>query len=324
MKKDIRGILFIVIFAALLATGCGSKSYNAQPKSESMYDVGVSQESVEESTGDYDDYDNIELEEELGVGAGTSKGRANQKLIYRAGMNVEVIGKLEPLITSIHNFIDSHDGYIENMEQFRNGYDPITQEELDAVFMTIRIPHEHYNKALQTIADLGTVVNKSSSVEDVTLQYSDIESTLKMYKVEQNRLLEMLENEAADVKDMIEIEKRLSEVRVELEKQESARRSLDSLINYDTIELEMRQVRRTSDEATQSKFRDRVKSTFRDSIDSVIIFSQGLVLALTYLAIPIIILVVIFGTVAIIVIRIVRRKKGKINKEDTKDENNAD
>lgn len=320
MRKSINYSLLIVILVGLLITGCSSKSYNAGTQSEPMYDMAVPQDSVE----GYDEYDNADVEEELGLDAGISKRKTSQKLIYRAGMNIEVLGKLDPLITSIQNFVDSHDGYIENMEQFRNGYDPITQEELEAILMTIRIPHEHYNKTLQTIAKLGTVVNKSSSVEDVTLQYSDIESTLKMYKVEQDRLLKMLENETTDVKDMIEIEKRLSEVRIELERQESARRSLDSLINYDTIELEMRQVRRTSEEGQQSKFTDRIKSTFRNSIDSVIIFTQGLVLALTYLAVPLLILGVIFGTVAIVVIKIVKRKKIKADKENPKNENNAD
>ena len=321
MRKSISYPLFIVILMVLLITGCSSKSYNTGSRSEPMYDMAVPQESMEESEIDYD---NVAVEEELGLGTDITKRKTGQKLIYRASMNIEVLGKLDPLITSIQNFVDNHDGYIENMEQFRNGYDPITQEELEAIFMTIRIPHEHYNKTLQTIAELGTVVNKSSRTEDVTLQYSDIESTLRMYKVEQDRLLEMLENETTDVKDMIEIEKRLSEVRVELERQESARRSLDSLINYDTIELEMHQVRRTSEEGQQSKFTDRIKSAFRDSIDSVIIFAQGLILALTYLALPLMILVFIFGTVAIVAIKIVKRKKRKTGKVNTEDENNAD
>lgn len=305
MKGRLKSILFIIILAGVFITGCGASKGSA-PMEESS-----NAEMVQDSA----------VESEVGFAGETPKRKTNQKLIHRAGMNVEVLEKLEPLIASIQNFVDGHEGYIENMEQFRNGYDPITQEELEAVHMTIRIPHEHYNKALQTIADLGTVVNKNSRVEDVTLQYSDIESTLKMYKVEQDRLLEMLENESTDIKDMIEIEKRLSEVRIELEKHESARRSLDSEINYDTIELEMRQVRRTSDEGTKQTFGSRVKIAFRDSIDGVIIFFQNLVLILTYMAIPILILGTILGTVYMIAHNIVKRKK---KKSDPKDENDAD
>ncbi len=312
MNKKLKSILCMVILAVVFTTGCGaSKSYQGAPM---------------ESTGQYDEmaqdsYVDIDAEGEVGLDRGTAQRKTNQKLIHRASMNVEVLQKLEPLILSVQNFVEDHDGYIENMEQFRSGYDPITQEELEAVFMVIRIPHEHYSQTLQTISDIGTVVNKSSGVEDVTLQYSDIESTLKMYKIEQDRLLGMLENEATDIKDMIEIEKRLSEVRIELEKQESARRSLDSLINYDTIELEMRQVRRTSDEGISKKFSARIKTTFKDSIDGVIIFFQGFVLSLTYLAIPILLLATIFGAVYLVARKIVRCKR---EKPGPKNENNAD
>ncbi len=313
MKKKIKNILWMVFVVSILVTGCASASKNYASKSESapMQDMGVREEMAQDSM----------VENEVGFDGESPKRNTNQKLIHRASMNVEVIEKLEPIILSIQSFVDGHSGYIENMEQYRIGYDPITQEQLEAIFMRIRIPHEHYNKALQTIADLGTVVNKTSSVEDVTLQYSDIESTLKMYKVEQDRLLKMLENETTDIKDMIEIEKRLSEVRIELEKQESARRSLASQINYDTIELELRQVRRASDEGVKTTFGSRVKTTFVNSIDSVIIFFQNFVLMATYMAIPVIIIAIIFGTVYIIVIKIVKQKKSKT---ESKKENDAD
>lgn len=314
MKKKVKYLIFFLILSMLFIAACGASSSN---KSAPM-ERAVQSEDVKE--------DSAAVEGEVGFDGEMPTRKTNQKLIHRASMNVEVLEKLEPLIVSVQNFLDSHDGYVENMEQYRSGYDPITQEQLEAVFMRIRIPHEHYNKTLQTIADLGTVVNKTSSVEDVTLQYSDIESTLKMYKIEQDRLLEMLENEAADIKDMIEIEKRLSEVRIELEKQESARRSLDSLINYDTIELELRQVRRSSDDGVNKRFSSRIQATFRDSIDSVIIFFQGFVLTLTYLAIPILILGAIIGAVYFMVTRVIKRKRGQsnLNKPDPKDEKNAD
>lgn len=313
MKRKTKNILWMVFVVSILVTGCASasKSYASKSESAPMQDMGVREEMGQDSV----------VENEVGFDGESPKRNTNQKLIHRASMNVEVIEKLDPIILSIQSFVDGHNGYIENMEQYRVGYDPITQEQLEAIFMRIRIPHEHYNKALQTITDLGTVVNKTSSVEDVTLQYSDIESTLKMYKVEQDRLLKMLENETTDIKDMIEIEKRLSEVRIELEKQESARRSLASQINYDAIELELRQVRRASDEGNKTTFGSRVKTTFINSVDGVIIFFQNFVLMATYMAIPVIIIAIIFGAVYIIVIKIVKQKKSKT---ESKKENDAD
>ncbi len=299
MKK----VLLMMILGTMLITGCGAKnqSYDSAPMED--YDNSISEESV--------------VEEEVAIGEESSKKVTNQKLVHRASMNVEVVHKLEPLIQSMQKFIDEHEGYVENMEQYRSGQDPVTQEELETVAMTIRIPHKNFDKALQTISELGTVVNKNSSVEDVTLQYSDIESTLKMYKVEQERLFKMLEKDAADIKDIIEIEKRLSEVRVAIEKYESARRALESLIGYDTIELEIRQVRRVGDERITKTFGNRIQTTFGKSIDGVVIFFQGIVLIMTYMAIPIIIMLIIAGIIYIPVSKLRKRRKAqKLSKKE--------
>lgn len=319
--KKIKTILLTVILLGLLITGCSSKSMSNQSRAEAPQAVAQENTQSREEMGMVEDAkDAIRGDgQELELGGGAPKRNKDQKLIYRASMHVEVIQKLEPLIQSVQNFVEGHNGYIENMEQYRNGYDPVTQEQLEGISMRIRIPHEHYNKTLQIIADQGTVVNKSSSVEDVTLQYSDIESTLKMYKIEQERLLEMLENKTTDVKDMIEIEKRLSEVRVEIEKQESARRALESQINYDTIDLEMMQVRRTSDVNDAKSFTSRIKSTFIKSVDQFIIFIQNVVLSLTYMLIPISVIAIIIGILYIPISKVRKRRKNRpviTNKKD--------
>lgn len=312
--RKIKKILLLSIVLGILMTGCGASSQSYD--SASPMENSVDQEEMTEEMGQA-----LDMDAEVGFSGDSPQRQTGQKLIYTASMDLEVIDKLGPLIQGIQKFIESHDGYIENMEQYKRGYDPINQEQLEGAYIKIRIPHEHYNKTLQTIAELGNVINKSSRVEDVTLQYSDIESTLKMYKVEQDRLLQMLEHETTDIKDMIEIEKRLSEVRIELEKQESSRRALDSKINYDTIELEMMEVRRESDPSGGKSFASRIQASFMRSVDGVIVFFQNAILTLTYLAIPLIILGIILGAIYIPFSKIRKAKQGK---PTPKDENNAD
>lgn len=298
MNKKIRNILLVITLITVFITACGAnKSFDSAP----MENYDVSNQEVDEE---------MAVEEEMGFEGEVKQRSKNQKLIYRANISIEVAQKLEPLAKSIESFVEDHEGYIENMDQYQIGHDPITNRELQNIYIRIRIPHNHYNKALQTIEGMGTVTNKSSSVEDVTLQYSDIESTLKMYKVEQERLIKMLEAETTDVKDMIEIEKRLSEVRIELEKHESARRALESQINYDTIELEITQVRRESDISSKNNFARKVKSTFAKSIDTVIVVSQSFILAVTYMLVPMVILVTIAGIVYMI-FHVIKKRRDK-------------
>ncbi len=293
-------MIVTIFLLGMFITGCSSKSMTN--------DMAMPQEAAKEEMAQSEALD---VEGQLEISEHGPRKNENQKLIYRANRYLEVTQKIEPLVLGLQQFVDAHNGYIEHMEQYRNGYDPVTQEQLDGIIMRIRIPHKHYEKTLTTIDELGTVINKSSSVEDVTLQYSDLESTLKMYKVEQERLLKMMENATTDIKDMIEIEKRLSEVRIEIEKQESARRALESQINYDTIDIEINQVRTVSNINQTQNFGTRIKVTFMKSVDHVKIFMQNLTLGITYIFIPLSIILLIIGVGYFIVSKIIHMRKSK-------------
>lgn len=309
MKRKPIFILMMLLFGILIA-GCSSKSSPSESAPQDMENEWAMEEDWDEN---WDGEEMAAEDGELGLEEGSPQKNKDQKLIYRASRNIEVTQKIEPLVLRVQNFVESHNGYIQNMEQYRNGYDPVSQEELEGVNMVIRIPHEHYNKALTTIEELGAVVHKTSSVEDVTLQYSDLASTLKMYKVEQDRLLEMIENETTDVTDLIEIEKRLSEVRIQMERYESARRALESQINYDTIELEINQVRTVSNINQPQSFGKRIKSAFLESIDNAKIFIQASIIAVAYLFIPAMIMLAIFGAGYFIFRKVYIKRKNKKN-----------
>jgi len=311
MKRN-KVILLTLLLLGIFITGCGAKSSAPEMSSSEGNSISDDMKKDEAMDGDWTG----EETQDVGFDESTPRKNKDQKLIYRASRRVEVTQKIDPLVLRVQNFIESHDGYIESMEQYRNGYDPITQEQLDGIMMIIRIPHEHYTKTLTTIDELGAVIHKSSSVEDVTLQYSDLESTLKMYKVEQERLLQMMENETANVADMIEIEKRLSEVRIEIEKNASAKRALESLINYDTIELEIDQVRIVSNINETKSFGGRIKVALMKSIDNTALFIQELAIGITYLFIPFVMLLVFVGIVYFIVSSIRKAKRNKKKASD--------
>ena len=302
MRKN-KGMILIILLLGIFFTGCGAKS------AQSTADMAMPSSSSNREEMKMDE--SLEMGGEVGVGDSTTRRNKDQKLIYRASRHVEITQKLDPVILSVKNFVEAHNGYIENMEQYRYGYDPVTQEQLDGIIMRIRIPHEYYNQTLTTIDELGAVINKTSSVEDVTLQYSDLESTLKMYKVEQDRLLKMMERDTTDIKDMIEIEKRLSEVRIEIEKHESARRALESQINYDTIDLKINQVRIVSNINQTKSFGTRMKVAFMTSIDNAKVFIQELVLGITYMLIPFIILAAILWGGYILIFKVIKSRKNK-------------
>ena len=74
--------------------------------------------------------------------------------------------------------------------------------------LTVRIPTGRLDEFITDLEGKGSIVNRSENTEDVTLQYSDIESRKKTLEMEQDRIWALLEK--ADTLDaVIALEKRL-------------------------------------------------------------------------------------------------------------------
>lgn len=89
---------------------------------------------------------------------------------------------------------------------------------------------------LQAAQASGNVVSQSETTEDVTLQYSDVESRKKSLEIEQERIWALLEK-AESLESVIALEERLSEIRYELESLEARLRLYNNQVEYSTVHL---------------------------------------------------------------------------------------
>ncbi len=106
-------------------------------------------------------------------------------------------------------------------------------------YVTLRIPAERLERALDEVRSMGRVEREERSVEDVTEQVLDIETRLKNLRATESRLVELL-SKAEKVSDVIEIEDKLSQVRQQIEWLEAMRRNLQLMVNYSTVSVELR------------------------------------------------------------------------------------
>lgn len=93
----------------------------------------------------------------------------------------------------------------------------IQQPDMQAKQSYIRIPADKLNEFVDIVGELGNVTQENESVEDVTLQYVDVESHKKALETEQARLMELLST-AENMEDLLSIESKLSDIRYEIEK----------------------------------------------------------------------------------------------------------
>ena len=144
------------------------------------------------------------------------------------------------------------------------------------------------------------------AAQDVTLQYSDLESRKKSLTVEQDRIWALLEK-ADTLESVIALEERLSEIRYQLESMESQLRLYDNQVDYSTVCLSINEIKgAASFTPTEPEgLGQRIQKGFSKNLNSV---SQGLTNFLIWLIasspfwIPL-------AVIAVIVLLVVRRNK---------------
>jgi hypothetical protein len=103
--------------------------------------------------------------------------------------------------------------------------------------VSYRIPSGKLDAFLSLVESGGDrLEHKSIRANDVTEQYYDIKIRLENERKLEQRYLELL-NRARTVKEILEIEEKLSRVRQEIESKEGRLRYLDNQVNYSTISI---------------------------------------------------------------------------------------
>ena len=291
------------------------------------YDGGMAMASSEvienEAAAEDVSYDYAEeaIEEPVSEGGGqnevTEPQTTERKLIRTVDISAET-EEFDTLVPGLQKQVEALGGYIENnhVYEINSYYVDDHLEKQRRANITARVPKEKLDGFLSSVAEQTNVTSRSESVEDVTLQYVDLESHKKALLTEQERLLELL-SQAESVEDIIAIEGRLSEVRYQLESMESQLRTYDNRIDYSTVYLSIEEVRKYS-APYDASVGERIAKGFAKSLEDIGFgirdFAIGFVIDIPY-----IILWGVIIAVAVLVWRKLRKvwKKRKQRKTET-------
>ena len=241
----------------------------------------------------------------------------SRKLIKTVNILAET-EDFDTLVPGLQKQVEALGGYIEYISVYdvHSYYVEDQQVKQRCANVTARVPKEKLDGFLAQVGEQTNITSRSENVEDVTLQYVDLESHKKALVTEQERLLALMEK-AETVEDIIAIEGRLSEVRYQLESMESQLRTYDNRIDYSTVYLSIEEVRKYS-APYDASVGERIAKGFAKSLEDIGFgirdFAIGFVIDIPY-----IILWGVIIAVAVLVWRKLRKvwKKRKQRKTET-------
>lgn len=196
------------------------------------------------------------------------EGAAERKLIKTVNLSAETEA-FDELVPQLQRRVEELGGYIESISVYDidSYYVENALQKRRCAQMTARVPKEALDGFLTQVGEQTNVTSRSENVEDVTLQYVDLDSHKKALLAEQERLLALM-GQAESVEDIIAIEGRLSEVRYQIESMESQLRTYDNKIDYSTVYLSIEEVRKYSPPQTATVWQ-RIENGFVKSLEDI-------------------------------------------------------
>lgn len=300
MRKRIIGLILIF---SIIMVGCTSKTSENLSSASQALEMAQSDSSVSTEMYDMDSG----ATEESSVN-GEKLLEPERKIIKSSQLSLET-AKFNDVINSLEDTVKSYGGYIASSsidaEGINNNY-----QCLRFASYKINVPSDKLDDFLDESSKLATVRNKSTSAEDITAQYYDNESRLKSLQIQEERYLEILKT-ATEVKDIIEIENALTDVRYEIENLTTCLNKISNLVDMATVNINIQEVsQETVAQSVPKTLGEKISSSFVNSLKKIKEFSINTVIFIIA-AIPYLIIISILLVLSLGIYKAIKNKKSK-------------
>ena len=312
-NRVLSGILATAVSMAFLLTACGAASSFSGNTAGDMRPMAASSTAM--ASPNYFAMDEAVAEEEMSIatadradGIETAALASQRKIIKNASLSMETM-EYDGAYQVIEEITEGMGGYIESppvegvsLYDQKHGY----QSNRYASF-TARVPADRLTAYIDALAEEFNVTNKSESGTDITDQYYDTQARLENLKIQEKRLLELLE-QAGQLADLLEIERELADVRYEIETITASIKRMDSQVSYSTVNIQLSEVIEYQENTPAPRtFGDRLKDALKGSAENFLDFCEDLLFALIYAA-PVLLLLLVIVIVVVMIIKALHKK----------------
>lgn len=271
-RRGIGALLVLLLLLSLTACGAGSGDASSASSTEAAAPAenGVAMDAeASESTADF------------------SAVRQNAKLILSADLTLETqdydatCAALEQMTAAAGGYIQSSGNAGEKGSRTAN--------------YTLRVPQEQFESFFAQLGETCHVVSANRWSEDVTEQYTDIETRLATLQTKHERLLALLD-QAAKMEDIISLENALADCEYEIDSLTGEKRHYDDLVGFSTFTVWLREVQTLTAVSEGTGFGAQLVQAAQNGLGGLTAAVRGLLLVVVTLW-PVLVLLGIAGGV---------------------------
>jgi len=189
-----------------------------------------------------------------------------QKIIKESYLRFET-QDLEKTYQQIKNTIQKNNGFIQD-DNSNKSYGTVTRH------LIIRIPTNNFQNVIDSISEnVEYFDNKRISAKDVTEEFIDLEARLKAKQTLEKRYLELL-SKANNVKEILEIERALLNIREEIESKQGRLKYLQNRVSLSTLDIEF--YKQSTENRTTISYGSKMLNAIKSGFNGLSLFFLGI------------------------------------------------
>lgn len=269
----------IALFMSLFLLGCGGSSgngggdkYSASAPAASAAPAPSPGETADNGFYADQDFSFSETEETDGSSTGGTPQFVmpdTRKIIRHVSMNLET-REFANALQSIQQTVADAGGYIESQEQDGYSLGSRSRYQERNARIQARIPSAKLDEAVRSVGGFCNVLSQSENMDDITETYFDSQAHLTSLKIQEERLLAILEK-AEKLEEVITLESALSDVRYQIESLTASLRRMDSQVAYSYLNISLQEVVEYQEIQEKPKtFGEKLRDAFGDGVSDMV------------------------------------------------------
>lgn len=306
MKKRRIGLLSMIIGVSIIIGACApmrasQDAYYESPAMEGDFDGAYAPEASEMEEA-------VDKQRGFDTGAGESGSAMMRMVIYNADLRIAVENP-ETAMKAVIQMAENAGGFVV--------YSNVTKTfsergSLPRASLTIRVPSGQLNSIMESIKGLTPnpredVISENVSGQDVTAEFTDLESRLRNLEAAEQALVALME-EAQDPQDVLDIFGELTYYRGEIEIVKGRMRYIEESVALSAISVEI--VAKASIQPIEIAGWEP-RGTVKSAIESLIEAAQILVDILIWFGIFCLPFLIPLGVGVYFLVRVIKKRRAK-------------
>lgn len=157
--------------------------------------------------------------------------------------------------------------------------------------VTIKVHPAKYDETIRELRKIGRLIAETSTTQDITQEYVDVQARLENAEATRDRYLEILATRTGKVSDVLEVEREIERVTENIERFKGQLRYYDSQVGLSTITVNLEEPHAAV--PTGYSFGKAVKDAFRIALRICIFLVQAVIVLLPFIILLIILVLII-------------------------------